>query len=227
MSDYMYKRISKIGHGGNSEPATTVVKLVKNLKQMSPGGGLRIAEVGVDIGATAVEICKVLDKKDTYYCFDFEHVVREIVEDLMHLPGVECQLVACGNTRRIYDSYNWTLSEFFLKMLEDDSEGYFDLVYLDGAHTLFHDGLATCMLKELLKPNGYLVFDDLNWTIGRSPTVNPVKKPEMLKCYTEEQINTCQVARVVDIFMRTDKRFKEITVDGGNKTQAAFHKCRM
>ena len=89
----------------------------------------------------------------------------------------------------------------------------FDVVYLDGAHTFIHDGLSCCLLKEMIKKSGYIVFDDLYWSIGKSPTVNPEVNPGIKNLYTDEQINDYQVQRVVNAFMVNDKSFKQCYID--------------
>lgn len=47
-----------------------------------------------------------------------------------------------------------------------------DLVYLDGSHRYDVDLSATCCIKELLNVGGYFVLDDVNWSIGKSSTLN-------------------------------------------------------
>ena len=85
--------------------------------------------------------------------------------------------------------------------------GIFDVVYLDGAHTFIHDGLACCLLKELLKPKGYLLFDDMYWTCSKNNENMYLKWKEL---YPEEQLAEYQVQRVVNAFMIEDERFHQI-----------------
>ena len=68
-------------------------------------------------------------------------------------------------------------------------------------------------LKEMIKKSGYIVFDDLYWSIGKSPTVNPEVNPGIKNLYTDEQINDYQVQRVVNAFMVNDKSFKQCYID--------------
>lgn len=126
----------------------------------------------------------------------------------MHLlPDVTCQISAYGNTHKHWDSYAWALSNLLFTMREHQEDGVYDVVYLDGAHSFFHDGLACCLLKELVKPGGYLIFDDMRWTYAGSPTVNPDKNPGTAENMTEEQIADQQVTRVVRCFMEHDPAF--------------------
>ncbi len=42
----------------------------------------------------------------------------------------------------------------------------FDFIYLDGHHTLYVDMAAAFACIPLLKPGGYLAFDDMTWTLA-------------------------------------------------------------
>jgi predicted O-methyltransferase YrrM len=58
-----------------------------------------------------------------------------------------------------------------MKFPEDDPTPRFDLCYLDGAHNWFVDGLAFFLVHRLLKPGGWIIFDDVDWTYESSPTL--------------------------------------------------------
>lgn len=158
-----------------------LIELVKNQVE----GGIAFAEIGVGVGATAVEAVKLLSAEDNYYMFSFEEEVNELKEDLLKLD-LECKNIhAIGNTRKVWDSYCWTLAQLYL----DSGKDLFDVTYLDGAHTFIHDSSACCLLKLLTKVGGYIIFDDINWSYAISKTQNPKKRPEILDLFTLEQIN--------------------------------------
>jgi hypothetical protein len=90
----------------------------------------------------------------------------------------------------------------------------FDLAYIDGGHVFHLDRPATCILKELCKPGGYMIFDDWNWTLGKSPTMNPKIRPQTVREYEERQINTSHVQLVCKALMDTDNRFAFIEIVG-------------
>lgn len=196
---------------GNIEAAVEVLDLAKKLKKEKEN--LVIAEIGVGWGATAVELIQILRKEDEYCFFDLEDVVNELQEDLIKINENKVKLSAYGNSRKYLDSYSWNLA----RLLQEEKK--FDLVYLDGAHTFMHDAIAVCLLKEMLVYGGYLILDDLNWSLAKSPTCNPNVKPEIVDYYTQEQIDTCQIQMVKDIFLDTDKRYEEI---GESKRKSIF-----
>jgi predicted O-methyltransferase YrrM len=61
-------------------------------------------------------------------------------------------------------SYTWRL----MKMLEENPTPRFDLCYIDGAHNWFVDGFAFFLSDRLLRPGGWVIFDDLDWTYSTS-----------------------------------------------------------
>lgn len=201
---------------GNYIPCEEVIFYINEKKAMS-GTGIVVGEVGVDIGATAVEVISILDEKSEYYYFDFEHKINELEKDFETINQNNAKLFGYGNTNKTYDSYSWNL----VKLYKEWDEKYgdvkrFDVVYLDGAHTFLHDSSACCILKEMMKVGGYLIFDDIRWSIANSPTVNPKINKSILDKYPIEQINACQVQYVTEIFMDTDERYQFILSEDKN-----------
>lgn len=202
-----YRLLSKLSleeYKNISVPCKEFVELVE--KKKHENRIITVGEVGVGAGATAAAVCRRLQQEDTYYCFDYNDIVEDLLHDLNKVPEICCKLIGKGNTYRMYDSYNWNLSELLFYMRNNNWQGVFDVVYLDGAHTFLHDSTACCLLKELLKPNGYIVFDDMFWAVERSKSTYP----EWKDFFTEEQLGDCQVQRVVNAFMVEDKRFEQI-----------------
>src|SRR2546421_672267 len=67
---------------------------------------------------------------------------------------------------REHSSYNW-----FLKHQVEaasDAAGHcvprYDFCYLDGSKNWNVDGLAVILIEKLLRPQGWLLMDDLEWT---------------------------------------------------------------
>ena len=54
-------------------------------------------------------------------------------------------------------SYTWKL----MRMLEQAERPVFDFCYIDAAHTWDDTGFAFFLVDELLRPGGWLLFDDL------------------------------------------------------------------
>lgn len=204
----MKNMIEKINEKkGNWLACNEVIHVLTEMKAKDKNKALSVAEIGVDIGATAVEILKFLDENDKYYMFDFEDKCHELESDFRTLPYVKATVISCGNTNRTYDSYSWTLQ----KMYRENKSPEFDLVYLDGAHTFFHDALTLCLLKKMTKDDGIIVIDDMDWSFKNSPTCNPDVNPSVLNNYTQEQIECPQISVATSIIMDDDKDWYKLS----------------
>ena len=188
-----------------AEPSPEFMNAIDEHKNSSKN--LVIAEIGVGFGASTLLACQKLSAGDVYYCFDFQNSIVALLEDLKKFPDLKCAVVGVGNSHKAWDSYNWNLSSMLLDMRLQNLDGWFDVCYLDGAHTFLHDGLAVCMLKEMIKPNGILILDDLFWTYASSPIVSEFGKEQ----FPEDQWKARQVLRVQDIFLINDPKFKRLS----------------
>lgn len=207
---------------GNTEPMRKVLELIQRVKETK--STVNVAEVGIGWGATAVEIIKALEEKDTYYFFDFEDNVNELYEDLCSINENHVNMIGIGNSTKKYDSYSWNLAKLYLQWKEErESAQRLDVVYLDGAHTFLFDSSAACILKEMIAVGGYIILDDLNWSIMDSPTCNPKNNPDIKNYYTDEQISTCQIDMVKKCFFDSDERFR--IFEGYNRI-AVFQRIR-
>lgn len=153
-------------------------------------------------------VLTMLDEGDVYYGFDFEDRVQEFVADLQARDfGITCEVVLAGNSHNEWDSYNWNLSNMIFRMRERKQAGIFDAVYLDGAHTFLHDGLAVCLLKELIKDGGFLILDDLFWRYSNSKLGQKHSGGRL----TREQVEDYQVLRVQELFLSNDPNFEKLS----------------
>lgn len=202
--------IEKLKEGkGNVEPMHVVVELTKEAKEKK--GSVAVAEIGVGYGATSVELIKVLDDKDQYYFFDFEQTVEELRSDLEKINYNSVNMIGIGNTTKKYDSYAWNIAQLYLKWKKEGEDVHkFDVVYLDGAHTFLFDASAACILKEMIPIGGYIVLDDVNWSLANSPTCNPTRNPQILEIYTQEQIEACHIDVVKQVIFDNDERYTRI-----------------
>ena len=91
---------------------------------------------------------------------------------------VESNLAACG-VRELVDivriphsSYAWWLKEQVEARTDEagNCSPAYDFVYLDGAKSLTIDGVSVVLIERLLRPGGWLLLDDLDWTFDYNPT---------------------------------------------------------
>lgn len=217
----MIEKINQPMYKAISNPCKEVLMALDMLKE-NRGDRITIAEIGVGIGATSVKVAEKLSKEDLYYLFSYEDDVTELRNDLVELPKCEASIYAIGNTTKTYDSYAWSLAKIYQEL---SNKELFDLVYLDGAHTFCHDGLTCCILKRMMKMGGMIIFDDIDWCHAKSPTLNPTVNTRTSDNFTDEQIETCQVAMVVNIFMEEDKDW-EIVPELSSVRRVTYKKVR-
>jgi predicted O-methyltransferase YrrM len=91
-------------------------------------------------------------------------------------PSPESVLERAGVAGRVevvraYSSYTWWLKEQVEARsdAQGNCEPRFDFVYLDGAKNWTIDGLAVVLVEKLLRPGGWLLMDDLDWTYAQDP----------------------------------------------------------
>ena len=71
---------------------------------------------------------------------------------------------------REYSSYTWWLkTQVESARRARQRRACFDFVYLDGAKNWTIDGLAVILIEKLLRPGGWLLMDDLEWTYAQDP----------------------------------------------------------
>lgn len=81
-------------------------------------------------------------------------------------PNIECILSSLDLTHRVSPiyaerSYTWEMA----KMIEAKPRPQFDLCYFDGDHLWDGTGFGFMLVDILLRPGGWIIFDDLKWTI--------------------------------------------------------------
>jgi predicted O-methyltransferase YrrM len=103
-------------------------------------------------------------------------------------------------------SYTWEL----MHLLENQRQGewVFDFAFIDGAHSWFVDGLAFFLVDMLLKPGGWMLFDDLDWTFAT------IGELDFVRSMTEDERNTPQVGKVFDLLVRRHPGYGELRIDG-------------
>lgn len=101
-------------------------------------------------------------------------------------------------------SYTWRM----MKMLQEDPTPRFDFCYLDGAHSWFVDGFAFFLVDRLLKPGGWILFDDMDWSYASSPTL---RDTETVQKMPADEREAHQMSLVFDLLVKTHPNYSEFT----------------
>jgi SAM-dependent methyltransferase len=215
------KRLNDPRYATLRTPSEDAIALLRNVLGSRPDPA--VAEIGVGVGATTAELAKLLNNRGELHLFDFEDTLSELLNELKE-SGFS-NIVPHPNGRKTFESYNWNLAKMLREMRQAQQSGIFDLVYLDGDHTYHHDAPAALTLKELLKPGGYLLFDDYKWTIAASQTANPKVNKSTASNYSEEQINEPHIALICELFFDHDPKFVKVDLGyEGNEFRRAYQK---
>jgi len=168
---------------------------------MSPSRGREIYRHVVDNGITAVlelgfahgvstcYLAAALDETDGHIVtMDRTHAVRRS-PDLWTLAG------SLGLKSRITPimaerSFTWEM----MRILRDTPDRRFDFVFIDGGHTWDVTGYAFFLADLMMEPGRWILFDDLNWTMKASASIDESKVPE-------EEAKAAQVGLVFDLLV--------------------------
>lgn len=94
-------------------------------------------------------------------------------------------------------SYTWELK----KLIEKSPRPQFDLCYFDGGHTWDLTGFGFFLVDMLLKPGGWIIFDDLDWTIQSMIDKDPERREKQFRGYSQDERNTPGVRLVWDLLV--------------------------
>ena len=178
------------------------------------------AEVGIFKGQTVEKVCSVLPEGSIVHLFDFTSKVKSVEDRIKEKFGDKIIVKAHnvdkppgnGNTKEdihkidtFRTNYCWNLINLVNTIKEEDK---FDYVYLDGSHDLTIDGFAFLLLDKLLKVNGYIEFDDYNWTFNKQH--DNESNNRYLNMYTKKQINTPHIKIIVDKLVKNNPNYISI-----------------
>lgn len=107
-------------------------------------------------------------------------------------------------------SYTWELMKIIERQtIQGICKPIFDFCFIDGAHTWEVDGLAFFLVEKLLKPGGWILFDDLYWTFAKSPSL---KNTKLVQEMPEDQKTTPQVERIFSLLVSQHQNFENIKI---------------
>ncbi len=96
-------------------------------------------------------------------------------------------------------SYNWELMKLIKQQTKDGfCEPLFDFCFIDGAHNFEIDNSAFFLVDKLLKPGGFILFDDVNWTYASSAGL---KDTEWVKNMSEDEKTTPHIKALVELIV--------------------------
>jgi predicted O-methyltransferase YrrM len=164
-----------------------------------------VLELGFAFGVSSVYLASALEANGhgRLTSVDLE-VAKERV------PTAQESVDKAGLTHRVdfnYEatSYTWFLHDKLREQLRDGDriEPLYDFVFIDGAHTWDADALAFTLVDRLVKPGGWVLLDDLDWTLGDSAPELPLKQREL-----------SHVREIWELLALTHPQYDEFRTDG-------------
>jgi predicted O-methyltransferase YrrM len=108
-----------------------------------------------------------------------------------------------------HSSYNWFLKEQ-IEAASDASGNCtprYDFCYLDGSKNWNVDGLAVILLEKLLRPNGWLLMDDLEWTYRDNQWIVPSGDGKPLGPLSESELSESHLLAVFELIVKQHPSF--------------------
>ena len=137
-------------------------------------------------------------------------------------PSPEEQLTSTGLSRfaeiiRTKTGYNWFLHDNILRNTVDDvCREEYDVCIIDGAKNWTSEGAAFFFADKLLKPGGWMIFDDYLWSAawveeneGRSATDGIANRD-----LSESEIKASQVKELFELVVKQHPNYSNFIVDG-------------
>lgn len=128
-----------------------------------------VLELGTARGGSAVFIAAALQANGTGHLTTVDSLRWKRNDPSPHEVLEKAGLRDWVTIDASYSTYTWFLKAEVEKHLQPSGTvlPFYDLIFLDGAKNWTTDGLAVILAERLLRPNGWLLLDDLGWTYGR------------------------------------------------------------
>jgi predicted O-methyltransferase YrrM len=162
---------------------------VKDLLELGTGHGTSTAYIAAALDENGAGHLTTIDRPDA---LERDPNVHQV---LRHL-GLQRWVTPIQTV-----SYNLVLMRMLAEAtLDEATEPCLDFCFIDGGHTWEADGFAFLLVDRLLRPNRWIVLDDVAWSFAASPSL---RETERVRAMTEDERTEQQVRKVVDLLIRT------------------------
>jgi predicted O-methyltransferase YrrM len=198
----------------------TVARAVQGIPFMSPDLGRRVynhirssgpestLELGTAHGVSAAYVAAALEANGRGDVVTVDH------GGAAYDPAPEQVLERAGLAHRVtivreHSSYNWFLKQQIEEASDADGNcrPRYDFCYLDGSKNWNVDGLAVILIEKLLRPEGWLLMDDLEWTYEDNPWIAPHEDGRPLGPMSESERTTPHLLAVFELIVKQHPAF--------------------
>lgn len=107
-------------------------------------------------------------------------------------------------------SYIWELRKILKNNIKNpENKTTFDFCFIDGAHNFETDGFAFFLVDMLLNEGGIILFDDIDWSYQKSPTL---QNQDFVKQMPEEERNAEQIRDVLELLVTTHPNYQILEI---------------
>lgn len=109
-------------------------------------------------------------------------------------------------------SYNWFLKERIEQASDEagNCSPQYDFCYLDGSKNFNVDGLAVLLIEKLLRPGGWLLMDDLEWTYEHNPSLIPAGDGNPLGPLSDSELTEPHLRAVFELVVKQHPSFTRL-----------------
>lgn len=158
-----------------------------------------ILELGSAHGTGACYMAAALDERQRGKVITIDMKSAENRNPNVRELSERCELSSYIQPIYAHSTYNWELMKMIQKKTKDGiCTPMFDLCYLDGAHNFEIDCCAFFLVDKLLKPNGFIIFDDVYWTYGNSPSL---KHTDKILNMAEDERSLPHIEKLVELIV--------------------------
>jgi predicted O-methyltransferase YrrM len=165
-------------------------------------------ELGTAHGVSTAYIAAALEANGNGHVVTVDHA------GAAYDPSPEEVLGRAGLAHRVtivreHSSYNWFLKHQVEQASDADGNcrPRYDFCYLDGSKNFNIDGLAVVLIEKLLRPQGWLLMDDLEWTYERNPWILPHEDGRPLGPLSPSERTTPHLLAVFELIVKQHPAF--------------------
>ncbi len=198
-----------------------IIQYVGSIPHMSPERGKiiyefvcttkpqRVLELGFAHGTSSCYIAAALEENNFGSILTIDHVRAQNREPNIHQLLEKTNLSPFVEARFCERTYNWELMKLIDQQTKDGlTTPIFDFVFIDGGHTWDSDGFAFLLIDRLLKPDGWVLYDDVLWTPSES------EGEEWVTEMPEEERNIAHIEKVFSLLVTTHPDYHNFKFDG-------------
>jgi predicted O-methyltransferase YrrM len=180
-------------------------RVYDHIRNDRPG---RVLELGTAHGVSAAYMAAALEANGEGHLTTVDHAGADYDPspgELLARAGLEHRVTIVHE----YSSYNWFLKEQI--EAASDAAGNcnprYDFCYLDGSKNWNVDGLAVILIEKLLRPDGWLLMDDLEWTYNDNPWIVPSGDGKPLGPLSESERSEPNLLAVFELIVKQHPSF--------------------